>query len=246
MDKARFKRRLENVLPLRLHMSVICFLTIAGGVLFSKALLYFSFSHMALRYGFAVLFSYGVFFGLVYLWLRWYFGSPSTSSDGNFVDVIDLADAPSRIDIPPPQWSGQGGQFSGGGASGSWGSGSSSSSSSGADLDLDDGMVIILLLAFIAMISGSAIYLVYQAPEILLEAGFEVLLVAGVVRNAKRMQAEGWAYSIFKRTWVAFGLVLLIAVLFGMGIKHECPQAISFADYRALCWDSKQLDWLFK
>lgn len=223
-------------------MSLICFLTIASGVLFSKILLGFDLSIPALRYSLSVLFSYVAFFLLVYLWLRWQFGAPTRRRYDESLDVIDVLDAvetPS-LNMPEAKWTGSGGGFSGGGSSGSW---ADSSSSLGEDAassvgDIDEAIVLVILVAVIAAISGSTLYVVYYAPEILFEAAFEVVLAAGLLRKTKNIQAEGWAYSIFKRTWKPFAIALIAALVFGLAMKSYCPGAASFEEFRALCWTS--------
>lgn len=247
--KSQRKKSRGQIVSARLSMSAICLATIAAGVLFSKLFLYFQLAYPSVRYSLAVLVSYGVFFFLIFLWLRIYFGARSKSRF-SFDGGGDVLDAAVRIDAPEPRWSGGGGGFSGGGASGSWAessaqavevkgawaSGSKGASRlGGAILDADDGWVLVLLLALIAAIFGSAFYLVYQAPEILLEASFEVVAVVGVVRQARRLQSEGWAFAIFKRTWIPFAVVLVIAAVFGAAIQLSCPGAISFAEYRTVC-----------
>ncbi|MFZ4403328.1 MAG: hypothetical protein ACOYOK_04430 [Pseudobdellovibrionaceae bacterium] len=219
-------------------------ITIACGVLFSKTLLLFNFSQPMIRYGLAVAVSYLVFFFLIYIWLRWHFGARNKPQTSDSFDIPDLTDAPMNIDLPEPRWAGGGGQFSGGGASSKWEDGEpaivspdKSAMAKVASLgDLDEGVVIVLLIAVIIAVSGSAFYVVYQAPEILFEAAFEVFLVADLFRQGKKIQAEGWTYSIFKRTWLPFSVVLLIALTFGFAIKNQCPAATSFGEYRNLCW----------
>jgi hypothetical protein len=156
-------------------------------------------------------------------------------------DYVDLAP---DIDLREVEWTGHGGKFSGGGATGSWGEtyddgGGSDIVSTASEVpgfDIGEGLILVLLVAVAFSISGSAIYIVYQAPEIMFEAAFEVLLVAKLVRQSKKIESEGWAFSIFRRTWIPFGLVLAMAVIFGFFLKEACPEAISFAEYRSKCW----------
>lgn len=223
-------------------MSVICFLTLASGILFSKFLLFLNFPIPMWRYGLAVIFSYSIFFALIYLWLQRYFGLRS-QSHGNSLDALDLVDVPMSLGSPSipekPAWGG-GGKFSGAGATSSWDSKSSTvpKSSSGSSFnvgDLDEGIVVVLFAALVAAIFGSTFYIVYQAPEILFEAAFEVVLVAGLLKKTKAAPQEGWSYSIFKRTALPFGIVLALALGFGFAIRYRCPEVTSFAEYRKVC-----------
>lgn len=252
MDKQLFTKRLQAKIPARWHMSLICLTTVATGILISKSILFFDLAAPMIRYGTAVVFAYGVFFVLIYLWLKIHFGSRRETFYESAIDAADAIDTVHPIDIGTsknmhgPAWHGHGGQFSGGGASSSWESskeGVISSTKESADLkeiagvgDLDEGIVIVLIIAALAAVFGSAGYIIYQAPEILLEAAFEVVLAAGLLRRAKKLESEGWHYSIFKRTWWLFAIVLSVSMAFGFFIKHQCPEASSFAQYRELCW----------
>lgn len=230
-------------------MSLICLTTIAAGLLISKGILFFNLAGPMIRYGTSVLFSYGVFFVLIYFWLRLHFGSHGKTSKESVVDpldAVDFADVPCETNHQA-LWTGQGGQFSGGGASSSWASDNarvSLSTNESTDLkkidgvaDFDEGIVIILLITVFAAIFGSAGYLIYHAPEILLEAAFEVVLAAGLLQRAKKLQSDGWHSSIFKQTWWLFAIVLCVSVAFGFFITNQCPEALSFAQYRELCWN---------
>jgi len=234
-------------------MSLICLTTIATGILISKGILFFNLAEPMIRYGTAVVSSYGVFFVLIYLWLRIHFGSrreTSNESDLDALDVVDLVDIGTSKTIPKDAWHGHGGQFSGGGASSSWESskeGVVSSTKESTDLkeiaglgDFDEGIVIVFLIAALAAVFGSAGYIIYQAPEILFEAAFEVVLAAGLLRRAKKLRSEGWHYSIFKRTWWLFAIVLGVSMAFGFVIKNQCPEASSYAQYRELCWNQSK------
>lgn len=245
MDKVRFKLRLEKRIPARWHMSLICLLTISSGILMSKAILYLQYPNPAARYFFAVLFSYGIFFGLIYLWLRWHFGPKDSVREESVYDGIDVMNVGDPgIQLSAGTWNGEGGQFSGGGASGSWDSPTKEPAAkvfdgaTDAAGDLDEGFIILLVIAVIVAIFGGTFYIIYQAPEILFEAAFEALLVAGLIRRTKQMKSEGWAFSIFKRTWIPFAIVLVLATALGYAIKVECPGAISFAQFRTMCWET--------
>lgn len=253
LNKQLFTKQLQMKIPARWHMSLICLTTIVSGILASKGILFFNLAEPMIRYGTAVLFSYGVFFVLIYFWLRIHFGARRKTSSDNILESLDAADfvvhGTSNTN-PPASWQGRGGQFSGGGASSSWQSSkegvlSSTKKSDSlqeiADVgDSDEAIVIVLLIAALTAVFGSAGYIIYQAPEILFEAAFEVVLSAGLLRQTKKMQSEGWHFSIFKRTWWVFAIVLSFSMAFGFILKNQCPEASSFSQYCELCWSQKQ------
>lgn len=230
-------------MPARWHMTLICALTMAGGILFSKTLLHFNLSQPMIRYGLAVLFSYAIFFFLVYLWIRLHVVLPRKTTRNIDLDILDTLDATSNTSNLSTNWNNQGCEFSGGRTSSLWNSrnieigGKDFSPLKNFDIgDADEGLLIILLVALITAIFGSTAYIIYQAPEILFEAAFETVLVAGIYRRTKNIQPEGWMSSIFKRTWIPFSIVLVMALIFGFSIKKHCPEISSFNEYRQLCW----------
>jgi hypothetical protein len=151
---------------------------------------------------------------------------------------------------------GGGGDFGGAGAGGSWANGgqqpvilpiasrsssparsSTSHSGLGSMGDVDDGKVlaVIALIAVIAAIFGAGIYVVYQAPAILSEVGFHGLLASGLVRASRRIHTLDWAGSVFKATWIPFGIVLVLIMVFTLVAHQYCPQATKLPEVVQLC-----------
>jgi hypothetical protein len=145
---------------------------------------------------------------------------------------------------------GGGGDFGGGGASGSFaeapavlaGSGSeavatgveagggAAEAAGGAvgeaasGVDLDKGCLVVVVLALLAAaIFGAGLYLIYAAPYILSEAAFEVILAAGLVRGARRLQSGDWLGSVFRATWIPLAVTLLLSLLAGFLMHHFFP-----------------------
>ncbi len=237
MNKKKFIENIRNKFSARLHMSVICLITIASGILVSKACLYAGLSIPMWRYAIAVISSYFVFFISVYFWLRIYFGPRSQQIEDDLVDTVAdvYLESPSNTGART-SWSGQGGNTGGAGASTTWGeSGESSSSNDFSLSEAEELAALVAIIALIAAVLGSAGYLIVQGPEILFEAAFEIVLAASLVKNAKRMQSEGWKYSVFKKTWWLCAIVLVLAMIFGDVITAQCPEASSFAQYREMC-----------
>lgn len=157
---------------------------------------------------------------------------------------------------------GGGGDFGGGGASDSWSAPSPSGGASGGvrlglgssggswagsggsggswfDFDLgDDAGVVVVLIAFavlLAVIFGAGIYLVYQAPVIIVEAAFEVVLASGLVKASRKMDRLGWMGSVFKSTWIPLAIVLVTTVVFALIAEGICPEATKIADVLRGC-----------
>lgn len=110
MDRKIFIQRLENKIPARWHMSIICLSTISAGLLLSKGIHFFKLADPMIRYGVSVLFSYGVFIFLIYLWLKMHFGirrNITNENDLNTLDVVGLADLGGGSKVTPEaKWEG--------------------------------------------------------------------------------------------------------------------------------------------
>lgn len=239
---AGFKERIQRGYFVRFHMSLILVGTITSGILASKLLLLAGFHSMAWRYPIAVLLSYGVFLGLVRVWIGYV---RSGASPGGGADaLVDLGEA--AIDGAGdklPTFRGGGGRSGGGGASDHWTSGHapaahlasqpSSSSSGGSgigdfslgDIDGDGWILIVLFIVLILAILGSGFYLIYIAPEVLSEAAFQLVLASSLSKVSREMDATAWMGSVLKRTWLPMILVFGLTTAFGYYATQFCPQA---------------------
>lgn len=205
MVQARLTRRYF----IRNHMTLILlgvFLSAFGA---SALLRSIGVDGLALRYAFAVTLSYLTFFMLVRIWL-WYVAEEYRPSAD---DVAEQA-----IEGDEVRADGRGGGGGGG----------------GGDLGvfgLDEGaLILVLLVALLVVVFGSAVYLVYQAPMILSEAAFQVVLTGLLVRPSKKMDEPGWIGSVFRATWVPFALTLVIAGALGYAVQVGCPGATKLVD----------------
>ncbi len=92
-------------------------------------------------------------------------------------------------------------------------------------LDGEGGLVAMVVLAVIgtvvAIVLGAGIYMIYEAPVILSEAAFEVVLAASLVRSSRAMDSPDWIGSVFRTTWKPFGISLVVA-WFGALVIHSC------------------------
>lgn len=81
----------------------------------------------------------------------------------------------------------------------------------------DEGGVVVVLVfaalaAILAVVVGTAAYLVYEAPFILSEAAFEFILAAGLVRGVRRIDSADWMGSVLKTTWIPFAITLALSL----------------------------------
>lgn len=154
---------------------------------------------------------------------------------------------------------GGGGQFSGGGASGAFdhvgviisegpgsmvaehgGSalgdavGDAAGEAVGGLLDGEGGLVAMVVLAVIgtvvAIVFGAGIYMIYEAPYILSEAAFEVVLAASLVRSSRAMNDPDWIGSVFRTTWIPFGISLLVAWIGALVIYSAYPDVTRISE----------------
>jgi hypothetical protein len=247
----RFKQRLLRGFVVRFHMSLILSAVVASGVLSSKLLLLGGFHSLRLRYPIAVLVAYGVFLGLIRVWL-WYVSARKQAAlrTGTF-DVGNLLNLPgsgggggSGSASLSDSVSFGGGSSGGGGASDVWdepvpagfvdaapapssgGGGGGGWGGLNLDLDLDgDGIMILILLAVLILgIVFAGGYLIYAAPEILPEAAWQFAL-AGALHKATKQKGD-WMSAIVKSSAIPFVIVLVLATVLGYFAHHACPSAV--------------------
>ena len=148
------------------------------------------------------------------------FGSFDFSSGGNGGGASDI-------------FAGKGGGFGGGGASDSFsdgpsiGSSGGSGGSGGGGFDIDgDALVILLLIALVLLVLiGTGGYVVYQAPSILSDSAFQMLLAGRLAKHAKRMSEEDWMGSLVRETWKSLLAILVVTMMFTLYAAHVYPAA---------------------
>jgi hypothetical protein len=236
----------------RWHMTAILVGVLLSGVVCSALLLHLGLRSMPWRYLLAVTGSYLVFFALIRLWLLYVSiagGGRSVAGPG-FGDPGNLGGGfPDSSPSSGPGFNPGGGSFGGGGASasfdapgGSGGGGSSggswsSGSGSGWGLDLDDGWLVLVAFALLLIaVTGTGVYLIYQAPHILGEAAFQVALATSLRRAAKRVIGFGWTGSVLRSTWIPFSIVLAMAGIFGWAAQHHCLKASKITEVLFACF----------
>ena len=239
----RFKQGVLHGFLLRFQMSLILTAVVASGVLSSKLLLLAGFHSLRLRYPIAVLVSYGVFLGLVRVWL-WY-----VSIRRGVVNRMGGLDGSGFTWGGGGEWGGGsggssvefgGGASGGGGASDSWGeaaggefvavptpapAGGGGSWFPSLDFELDgDGVWVLILLAVLILgIVFAGGYLVYAAPQILPEAAWQFAL-AGALKKASTEDGD-WMPGVLRSSAIPFIVILILAAVLGFVAHHACPTA---------------------
>ena len=134
-------------------------------------------------------------------------------------------------------FAGKGGNFGGGGASESFSDGLPSAGGSGGGgggggFDIDgDGVVILLLIALVLLVLiGAGGYLVYQAPSILTDSAFQMLLGGRLAKHAKRMSESDWMGSLVRETWVSLLAIVVVTMMFTLYAAHVYPTAHSLPE----------------
>ena len=207
----------------RLQMSLIVALTGGAGFGFSYGLLQGGVHAMALRYPVALGLAYLVFLLLIWLWLR---TSTSDWVDGFSSWSPDYGDGVS---------SGQGGDFGGGGASGSFdgppeGGYSDAVGSSLGSVDIDGGDEFAIPLAVIALIVGMALaslYVVYVAPALLAEVLVDGAISYALYRRLRHHERRHWIRAVVRHTFWPFLVTAVFLAGMGWGMGQYAPGALS-------------------
>ena len=236
----------------RFHMFLIVAASISVAVLTTRLLLHVGVAAMWVRYAVALALAYGTFFIGVWVWLqlsqygrylRADWGRRNNWTPDGGLDVIPnlgISGGSANVVGAPLQG---GGTFDGGGATGSWevpsdtsvsvdmpGSGLLDGKGSLGDLgDVGDGKGFLVVIAGILVatmlfgVFGATAYVIYQAPAILAEVVFEVLLGSPLARGAKALDSANWAATLLKKTWKPFALMASAAMMFALFCKIAFP-----------------------
>jgi hypothetical protein len=237
----------------RLQMLFLVILTGVAGLLASYGLLRGGFDSMALRYPVAVACAYAVFLLLLWLWLR-------TRAE-DYVDApIDLplpSGGPGRAAEQAEVFSGGGGQFGGGGASGRFDFSEPLPSPSMPGIELkggspgeavgealggaDEGAIPLAIALVLALVAAAllfaALHIVYMAPALFAELLVDGVLSASLYRRLRGLQTRHWLESAVRRTLLPFGTTALVLSAIGYGLQSYAPEADSLGEvlqhYRA-------------
>lgn len=117
---------------------------------------------------------------------------------------------------------------------------SSGGSSSSFSFDGDgEGLVAIIVVALIALVAavvlGAAVWCIWEAPIILSEVLFEVVLAGALARAARRAPDRGWSRTLLTHTWKPALAVFFVAVAVGAGVQAVCPTASTMREALNMC-----------
>jgi len=224
----RLQRRLErNGFP-RLQMLLLVSITGASGFVASFALFHAGLHAMSLRYLMACAIAYVVFLLLLWLWLR--------TKAGDYVDNPDVGNiSPSSGNSCEDCtcYSGEGGDFGGGGASTSFdGASPDVSDSGGMAGEMLEGVgaaeelaiPLVVLLALVALVLSS-LYVVYTAPVLFAELMLDGMLAAGLYRRLKGIESNHWIETALRRTFWPFFFTALVCFFAGWAMGVYAPEA---------------------
>lgn len=239
----------------RFHMVLIVLASMGVALLVTKGLLAAGLDAMFWRYATALVAAYAAFFIGVWVWLH--LSAYGRHLRARRPAGRTSLDAPSEVPVPDVSWpsgssagdgfSGGGGSFDGGGASSSWaeaeplssGSPLETLNDSGGALDVldvgDEGGVLLIVaiglvvLALVVLFGGVGLVL-WEAPAILTEVVFEVLLASSLIKGVNRVESRDWSLVLLRQTWKSFAFVCALALGFAWFAGNAAPQAKTAAD----------------
>jgi hypothetical protein len=229
----------------RLQMFFLVMLTGTAGLAASFTLLHGGVESMLARYPLSVGCAYLAFLFLLWLWLR---TKADDYLDGSFdIPLPSGSHDSASIDLEPaPDFSAGGGDFGGGGASGSFRLDESLSSPSLPEVNIPGGdsvgeavgeviggadegaiplAVALLMAALAAALLFATLYLVYLAPALFAELLVDGALSASLYRRMRGLQTRHWLESAVRRTALPFAVTALTLGAIGYALQAYAPQA---------------------
>ncbi len=236
----RLQGKLEHDGFPRLQMLLIVAMTGGVGFLASFVLLRAGLAEMWLRYLVAFGMAYLGFLFLLWLWLR-------TRAE-DYVDVPDFSGlGPSGgSSDAAPAFAGRGGNFGGGGASGTYdhpiGTPPVDASAAGPDhggavgetlsaaASADEFAIPLLVLVALGALLLSSLWVVYSAPVLFAELLVDGVLAAGLYRRLRRLEYQHWLETAIRRTVWPFVLTAIIVCVAAWGMSVYAPEAHSIGE----------------
>ena len=220
----------------RLQMALLVALTGGFGLLASFTMLQMGVDSMAVRYPLALACAYPFFLLLIWLWLR-------TNAD-DYVDVPDITDLIPRSGRPTgvPEFRSGGGDFGGGGASGTFegplnaldGAAAeplkSVSDSVGSVADADEFAIPLVVIVLAIGIAFASLYIVYIAPVLFAEVLVDGALSYALLRRLRGQAPGHWLSSTVRKTVVPFAVTAAFVGAAGAAMAAYAPGATSLGE----------------
>lgn len=229
----------------RLQMFFLVMLTGTAGMAASFTLLHSGVESMPARYPLAVGCAYLVFLFLLWLWLR---TKAEDYVDGSFDIPLPGGshDGASISHEHAPIFSGGGGEYGGGGASGSFQVDDSLPLPSLPEVGIPGGdsvgeavgevvggadegavplVIALLIAALVAVLLFASLYVVYLAPALFAELLVDGALSASLYRRMRGLQTRHWLESAVRRTLVPFAVTAVSLGAIGYAFEWYAPQA---------------------
>lgn len=244
---ARLQRQLETLHWPRLHMMLIVGLTSATGFLASYLLLHLGLNTLWLRYPLAVGCAYLSF--LFYLWCWLHIRKERVRDHLDLPDLSAGRGSSSVCHPEHPPFEPGGGNFGGGGATGTVESSISSTNvieeapaSAGSSLPDISGALeaeeLGLVLAVIVALFGALwamLMIISGAPTLLAELLLDGLLGAGLYSRLRHLQQRHWLATALRNTaWQFVGVALFLSLI-GAAMHWYAPGASSIGEV----WQAK-------
>ncbi|MEY2687655.1 MAG: hypothetical protein RL375_1853 [Pseudomonadota bacterium] len=218
-------------------MGLIVMLTGGFGWLASFLLLQAGMDGMAWRYPVALGLAYLFFLFLLWLWLR--------GQAGDAADMVDLATSlpmPQQGHLPSPRFaSGGGGDFGGGGATGSFAEAGEvngmalDSARTMGDVgklassvsDSDEWAIPLVAICLVAGLAVASFYVIYLAPSLFAELLFDGALSYTLYRRLRGRDGGYWLGTAVRRTALPFALTAVFLCAMGATLTAYAPGARS-------------------
>jgi hypothetical protein len=234
LEIRRIRSKLERDSFPRLQMMLLVSLTGASGFIASYLFLHAGLIEMWLRYLASFAVGYLVFLVLLWLWLR-------TRAE-DYADVsVDLECPSSGSGNSGTCYSGKGGDFGGGGASGSFDtqsesllviseSGGSVGDAIGTVAEAEEFAIPLFILALIGAMVFSSIFMIYSAPALFAELLVDGVLSASLYRRLRGRETRHWLETALRHTALPFALTAAIVSASGWSMALYAPEANTIGD----------------